>query len=174
MATLRLRRAAAATPDEYSPEERAAWHRMLAYIAQERGYALGWIGHKYKEKFGDWPPQRYVQPMQPTPEVLSWVRSRQSPTPRRRQMRRPPEMNRPAAIPPGSWPRGLRLPVAAAYLGIGQTKFLELVESGRLPAAVHIDGITVWDRVDLDLAFEELKAADAKPNSFDAVLGLGQ
>jgi hypothetical protein len=82
-------------------------------------------------------------------------------------------MTKPTVIPPGSWPRAMRLPLACAYLDIGQTKFLELVEAGRMPRASKIDGITLWDRVDLDSAFEELKQASAeKPNSFDAVLGM--
>jgi DNA repair protein RadD len=58
----------------YNPVE---WRGMLAYIADERGYARGWIAHKYKEKFGRWPPWGAVAPIEPTPEVLSWVRSRQ-------------------------------------------------------------------------------------------------
>jgi superfamily II DNA or RNA helicase len=61
----------------YSPADRDRWHRQLAYIATERGYKNGWAAWKYKEKFGDWPAQRYVQPAQPNAEVLSWVRSRQ-------------------------------------------------------------------------------------------------
>jgi hypothetical protein len=58
------------------PNERMRWHSMLAYIAAERGYRPGWISHKYKEKFGTWPPAGAVKPIPPTPEVLSWVRSR--------------------------------------------------------------------------------------------------
>ena len=68
----RKRRTVLATSD---PNERMRWHGMLTYIAAERGYKPGWVGHKYKEKFGTWPPSD-AQPMQPTPEVLSWVRSR--------------------------------------------------------------------------------------------------
>jgi hypothetical protein len=49
---------------------------MLTYIANQRGYQSGWIAHKYKEKFGTWPAVRTVTPVPPTPEVLSWVRSR--------------------------------------------------------------------------------------------------
>jgi DNA repair protein RadD len=60
-----------------SPEERASWHRQLTHIAAERGYKPGWIAHKYKEKFGDWPASRTVVPEPPTLEVRSWVRSRQ-------------------------------------------------------------------------------------------------
>jgi superfamily II DNA or RNA helicase len=61
----------------YSPEDRARWHGMLTGVATERGYKPGWIAHKYKEKFGDWPARgNTVNPIKPTPEVLSWVRSR--------------------------------------------------------------------------------------------------
>ena len=45
-------------------------------VAVERGYKPGWVAHKYREKFGDWPQHRSVTPIKPTPEVLSWVRSR--------------------------------------------------------------------------------------------------
>jgi DNA repair protein RadD len=58
------------------PHERMKWHAMLTDIAAQRGYKPGWAGHKYKEKFGTWPPARTIEPMRPTPEVLAWVRSR--------------------------------------------------------------------------------------------------
>ena len=54
-------------------------------------------------------------------------------------------------------PRGLRAEDAAAYLGMGKTKFLELVDRGTLPRAVAIDSIKIWDRFDLDAALENLK-----------------
>jgi superfamily II DNA or RNA helicase len=63
--------------DTGDPIVRAQWHSMLTYIASERGYARGWIAHKYKEKFGTWPAWGAdAQPIAPTPEVRSWVRSR--------------------------------------------------------------------------------------------------
>jgi predicted DNA-binding transcriptional regulator AlpA len=69
-------------------------------------------------------------------------------------------------------PRAMRAEAAAAYLGMGKTKFLELVDGGRLPHAVAIDGIRVWDRLDLDEAFEELKLSmSERRNSFDVILG---
>jgi superfamily II DNA or RNA helicase len=62
----------------YSAQERADWHAQLTWIAQERGYKPGWTAHKYKEKFGAWPVWgSNPEPMPPTPEVRSWVRSRQ-------------------------------------------------------------------------------------------------
>ena len=51
----------------YSPAERARWHAMLTWIASERDYKPGWAAHKYKEKFGTWPPWgARPQPIPPT------------------------------------------------------------------------------------------------------------
>jgi hypothetical protein len=61
----------------YDAVERARWHAMLAHIGEERGYKRGWVAHKFKEKFGAWPTWGISpQPMPPTHEVRSWVRSR--------------------------------------------------------------------------------------------------
>jgi superfamily II DNA or RNA helicase len=61
----------------YDPVERDHWHAMLKAIAIERGYKLGWAAVNYKEKFGSWPPWgSNPEPIPPTPEVRSWVRSR--------------------------------------------------------------------------------------------------
>jgi DNA repair protein RadD len=62
---------------EYDPETRRQWHSMFAHIARDRGYKPGWAAYKYKEKFGAWPPWGVMpEPLPPTPEVKSWVRSR--------------------------------------------------------------------------------------------------
>lgn len=58
------------------PNNRMRWYAELVCIAQARGYKPGWADHKYKEKFGGWPPSRIITPIQPSAEVLSWVRSR--------------------------------------------------------------------------------------------------
>jgi superfamily II DNA or RNA helicase len=64
-------------PHAYSAQERVEWHAQLAYIARERGYRAGWVRHKYREKFGAWPAWGSTpEPMSPTAEVRSWVRSR--------------------------------------------------------------------------------------------------
>jgi hypothetical protein len=69
-------------------------------------------------------------------------------------------------------PRGMRAERAAAYLDMGRTKFLELVDSGRLPKPVEIDGVRVWCRHDLDSAFEDLKKPTPdRVNSFDVLMG---
>jgi hypothetical protein len=61
----------------FGPEERAEWHAMLAHIADEHGYKPGWTAHKFKEKFGMFPPWgASPAPIEPSHEVRSWVRSR--------------------------------------------------------------------------------------------------
>jgi DNA repair protein RadD len=62
---------------DYDPETRRQWHSMFVFIAEERGYKPGWIAHQYKTKFGAFPPWGSTpEPVPPTPEVESWVRSR--------------------------------------------------------------------------------------------------
>jgi predicted DNA-binding transcriptional regulator AlpA len=56
-------------------------------------------------------------------------------------------------------PRGMDAERAAAYVGLGRTKFLEMVEDGRMPKPVRFeDELPRWDRLELDAAFEDLKA----------------
>jgi len=55
-------------------------------------------------------------------------------------------------------PRGLSRIEAADYIGISPSKFDELVKDGRMPKAVEIDARRVWDRSDLDEAFDTLKS----------------
>lgn len=57
--------------------DRGSFYRQLVWIASERGYSQGWAAHKYREKFGNWPRSRNVTPIPASPEVRSWVRSRQ-------------------------------------------------------------------------------------------------
>jgi superfamily II DNA or RNA helicase len=64
--------------DLADPVVRNQWHCMLTWIAEERDYKPGWVAHKFKEKFGMWPRWgAVVTPEPPTPEVRSWVKSRQ-------------------------------------------------------------------------------------------------
>ena len=66
-------------------------------------------------------------------------------------------------------PRAMRADRAAAYLSISRSKFLALVEQGKLPKPVHIDSLALWDRLALELAFEQMTADNERPNSFDVV-----
>jgi predicted DNA-binding transcriptional regulator AlpA len=73
-------------------------------------------------------------------------------------------------------PRAMKAERAAAYLDMSRSKFLELVEQGRLPKPKIIDGIRVWDRLALDAAFNDFpdhRDSDSlagRRNTFDDVL----
>jgi predicted DNA-binding transcriptional regulator AlpA len=72
-------------------------------------------------------------------------------------------------------PRAFRADCAAAYLAIGKTKFLELVDEGRLPQPVRIDGVTTWDRLELDAAYERMKQEEGeiRRNPIEEHYGIG-
>lgn len=62
-------------------------------------------------------------------------------------------------------PRGLRRENAASYVGVSPSKFDELVSDGRMPKPMRIDGCVIWDRHQLDRAFDSL--SDAPPTGND-------
>jgi hypothetical protein len=53
-------------------------------------------------------------------------------------------------------PRGLNREMAAIYIGVSPSKFDELVQQGKMPAAKRIDRRRLWDRKAIDSAFELL------------------
>jgi predicted DNA-binding transcriptional regulator AlpA len=57
--------------------------------------------------------------------------------------------------------RGLSRIEAAMYIGIGVTKFDEMVASGSMPKPKRIDGRRVWDIIALDMAFDALPEESA-------------
>lgn len=71
-------------------------------------------------------------------------------------------------------PRGLRSSRAAAYLGMSESSFLSLVDEGRLPKPKKIRGMMIWDRLELDAAFETLEHQPPKRqrNTMDIAMGL--
>jgi predicted DNA-binding transcriptional regulator AlpA len=74
---------------------------------------------------------------------------------------------RASALPAGALPRGLCREAAAEYVGVGTTKFDEMVRDGRMPKPRQIDARRIWDRNALDLAFEALPT-EAERNEWDA------
>lgn len=62
--------------------------------------------------------------------------------------------------------RGLSREEAAMYVGIGATKFDELVDDGRMPKPKRVDGRKVWDVRKLDMAFEALPDEDGGGSSW--------
>ncbi|MET4153836.1 hypothetical protein [Bradyrhizobium sp. RT7b] len=57
-------------------------------------------------------------------------------------------------------PRGLRREAAADWIGMKVTKFDELVRDGLMPRGKLVRGCRVWDRYELDIAFENLPDED--------------
>jgi predicted DNA-binding transcriptional regulator AlpA len=53
--------------------------------------------------------------------------------------------------------RGLRRPEAASYIGVSPSLFDQLVEEGMMPQPFKIRSCTIWDKHDLDDAFDGLK-----------------
>jgi DNA repair protein RadD len=61
-----------------SNKEKATFYAQLRGYAQSRGYASGWAAHKFREKFRVWPNNcKNIPAMEPTPQVRSWIKSRQ-------------------------------------------------------------------------------------------------
>ena len=51
----------------------------LKHIAIERGFAPGWISHKFKERFGSWPNDPQVQASaarEPSLATRYWIKSK--------------------------------------------------------------------------------------------------
>jgi predicted DNA-binding transcriptional regulator AlpA len=67
-------------------------------------------------------------------------------------------------------PRGLRAPRAAAYVGMSETSFLALVTEGKMPRPKRMKGMAIWDRLELDAAFEALTDEIGKLNLIDEYL----
>jgi excisionase family DNA binding protein len=69
-------------------------------------------------------------------------------------------MRQKSILPQSLPPRGICREEAAAYVGVGVTKFDQMVADGRMPAAKQIDGRRVWDVRKLDKAFDALPDSD--------------
>lgn len=65
-------------------------------------------------------------------------------------------------------PRGLSREEASRYVGVGTTKFDEMVKAGRMPKPKRIDSRLVWDRIALDIAFADIPD-DGHRNFFDGL-----
>jgi DNA repair protein RadD len=63
----------------YSEGDKVIFFRQLRSVQQTRDYRHGWAAHKFKDKFGHFPPWSYndLPPAIPTDATMRWVRSRQ-------------------------------------------------------------------------------------------------
>ncbi len=59
-------------------QDRAAFHAELRGLAAEAGYKPGWAAHKYRERFGDFPPFAWNGAPAAAPSLTTrrWVKSR--------------------------------------------------------------------------------------------------
>ena len=57
-------------------------------------------------------------------------------------------------------PRVFRADGAARYLSMSKSSFLKLVAQGVMPRGIKVNGMTMWDRLELDAALENLKDQD--------------
>jgi hypothetical protein len=71
-------------------------------------------------------------------------------------------------VPSKITPRGLHREEAAIYIGVGTSKFDQMVADGRMPQPKIIDARRVWDRHRLDIAFDELPDREVR-NPWDKV-----
>lgn len=55
-----------------------------------------------------------------------------------------------SSLPPSLAPRGLSRVQASEYIGVGVTKFDEMVGDGRMPKPKRIDEFIIWDRFQLE------------------------
>lgn len=57
-------------------EDKAAFSAGLHGYARDKGYSVGWVAHKYKERFGVWPNDKrvkHVNPEAPNAEVQKFI-----------------------------------------------------------------------------------------------------
>jgi len=69
--------AGAGKPAGPTRQDMREFYAQLNQIALDKGRKPGWVSHKYKEKFGHWPEYKDAVFMQPSTEVLKWVKSRE-------------------------------------------------------------------------------------------------
>ena len=67
---------------------------------------------------------------------------------------------------PEQWPRGMRVTVAAAYIGLSVAILEREVKAGRLPSAVQLtEGRKVWLKEDLDAWLDRRAGRYAAPDA---------
>ena len=72
-------------------------------------------------------------------------------------------------------PRGMRADRAAAYLGISQSLFLEMLSTGEIEIVpVRFRSVVTYDRHDLDVIYQDMKRRSEEEgrNTIDERLGM--
>jgi predicted DNA-binding transcriptional regulator AlpA len=79
------------------------------------------------------------------------------------------ERARHEALPLSLPPRGLSREQAAEYVGVGVSKFDQMVDDGRMPKPIEVDARRIWDRRALDRSFDALGGDADDTNEWDAI-----
>jgi predicted DNA-binding transcriptional regulator AlpA len=70
-------------------------------------------------------------------------------------------------------PRMMRAERAAGYLGMSTSQFLKMVHDHEMPQPIKVHSMSIWDRLDLDAAVDDLKAKQTgERNMVDVLLGI--
>ena len=73
-------------------------------------------------------------------------------------------------------PRAMRAEQSADYLSMSRSMFLKLVDEGKMPKPLKVGTMAMWDRYDIDHAFEDLKRDNGEPkpgeNTMHKLLGI--
>jgi predicted DNA-binding transcriptional regulator AlpA len=73
-------------------------------------------------------------------------------------------------------PRAMRAEQSADYLSMSRSMFLKLVDEGKMPKPLKVGAMAMWDRYDIDHAFEDLKRDNGEPkpgeNTMHKLLGI--
>jgi hypothetical protein len=70
----------------------------------------------------------------------------------------------PSIVSQPFFPRATTLEKAAHYVGLDQIRFLTLVTTSRMPEPIEVEGVEIWDRLELDAAFNSVRR---RPNKVD-------
>ena len=70
-------------------------------------------------------------------------------------------------LPTNLPPRGLCREHAAAYVGVGYSKFDEMVKGGLMPPPKLVGSRKVWDRMAIDKAFAKLPDSEGKTSKMN-------
>jgi superfamily II DNA or RNA helicase len=65
--------------EQYTMEDKKRWHSELSgywqlKVNEGKNWKQGWISHKYKEKFGVWPNKLRFNPVEPSAEVVNYIK----------------------------------------------------------------------------------------------------
>lgn len=67
------------------PVDKQRFYQELLGLANQKGKDEKWAKAFFRQRFNEWPYRNHIRPMEPSPETISWVKSRQIAFAKRRQ-----------------------------------------------------------------------------------------